>query len=291
MASGIPDTKYNDSSMDVGRLSGLILFFSLTLLLSAAIFPAGCGGDSLAGRLERAGDSIRNFEGALQGATRCLQALFDFDFENASFLDDARSAIKSGQDAVETASQALDDLSSIDFRDKLVRMGELVSGFIPPARQALEELSLFYEELESLLLAVEPLLREEAIITQLEMPRDQAEWRERLERLRQALETTLQALAGLSIDSVLSDYHAYFLEVAAALIKVVEQIINRLPLANLEKDIGVSADFGRVREMLDAYPLVVEGLKERLMIFSLDPLISEIELEINRLYVESGSLR
>ncbi|WP_287152685.1 hypothetical protein [Candidatus Solincola tengchongensis] len=273
----------------VNRFTGTFFSLMFTLLLSMTLFFAGCGGGSLGGSLERVEASVKSLNNAVQGATECIQALNGFDFENAAFLSDAMSAVRTGQDLVQAAGQALEDLSSIDYRGKLMRLGELVSEFVPNAREALDEVSIFYQDMEAILLAVRPLLEEEATITQLDIPQNQSEWRERLERLRRAVEMTIQSLGGLTVDPILSSYRSYFLELSLALEKVVDNIIDRLPLADIREDIGISAEFGRVQELLDAYPSLAEGLKGKLMIFSLDHSLGEIELEINRLYMESGS--
>ncbi|MBC7253103.1 MAG: hypothetical protein H5T72_03940 [Actinobacteria bacterium] len=274
-----------------GEIHKSALAFSLALLFAVMALVPGCGGDSIAALLERSDDSIQEFEKAITQADHCLHALLGFNFENASFLDEALSAVRSGMDSLQPAGHAVDVLSSTDYRGKLAHLGELVSGFVVDARSALEELSLVYHDLESILMAIEPLLLKEAVITQMEVPQDQAEWRGRLLDLRQALETTLQALAALTVGPAMTDYHSYFTDVSVALKKVVDQIISRLPLVDLEADIGISADFSRILEMLDSYPMVVERLKESISIFSLDPVISEIEVEINDLYMESNSSR
>lgn len=283
--------KIGESCVRGGEIHKSALAFPLALLFVVTALVSGCGGDSLAALLERSDDSIQEVEKAIWYANHCLHALLGFNFENASFLDEALSAVRSGRDSLQPAGHAVDVLSSMDYRGKLAHLGELVSGFVVEARSALEELSLVYHDLESILMAIEPLLLKEAVITQLEVPQDQAEWRGRLLDLRQALETTLQALAALTVGPAMSDYRSYFRDLSVALKKVVDQIISRLPLVNLEADIGISADFDRILEMLDSYPMVVERLKERISIFSLDPVISEIELEINDLYVESRSSR
>lgn len=274
-----------------GEIHKSALAFSLALLFAVMALVPGCGGDSIAALLERSDDSIQEFEKAITQADHCLHALLGFNFENASFLDEALSAVRSGMDSLQPAGHAVDVLSSTDYRGKLAHLGELVSGFVVDAKSALEELSLVYHDLESILMAIEPLLLKEAVITQMEVPQDQAEWRGRLLDLRQALETTLQALAALTVGPAMTDYHSYFTDVSVALKKVVDQIISRLPLVDLEADIGISADFSRILEMLDSYPMVVERLKESISIFSLDPVISEIEVEINDLYMESNSSR
>jgi len=283
--------KNDESCVRGGEIYRSTLALPLAIFFAFMALVPGCGGDSSAALLERSDDSIQEFEKAITQANHCLHALLGFNFENASFLDEALSAVRSGMDSLQPAGHAVDVLSTTDYRGKLAHLGELVSGFVVEARTTLEELSLVYHDLESILMAIEPLLLKEAVITQLEMPQDQAEWKGRLLDLRQALETTLQALAALNVGPAMADYRSYFTDVSVALKKVVDQIISSLPLVNLEADIGISAGFNSILEMLNSYPLVVERLKERITIFSLDPVISEIELEINDLYVESRSNR
>lgn len=289
MAGSKPMNECIPHDAKVNRFTGIFFSLIFTLLLSMTLFLAGCGGGSFGGSLERVDASVKNLDDSVQGAIGYIQALNGFDFENTAFLSDAMSAVRTGQDLVQAAGQALEDLSSIDYRGKLMRLGELVSEFVPNAREALDEISIFYQDMEAILLAVRPLLEEEATITQLDIPQNQSEWRERLERLKRAVEMTIQSLGGLTVDPILSSYRSYFLELSSALEKVVDKIIDRLPLADIREDIGISAEFNRVQELLDAYPSLVEGLKGKLMIFSLDHSLGEIELEINRLYMESGS--
>ncbi len=267
----------------------VLAYLLLAPLFSAAVLQTGCGGVSVAARLEQADGYMRDFEEALRGADLCLRALSRFDLENALFLEEVGEAMESGKESVRTSVRALEELSAIPYQDGLERLGDLVHDFVPPARRALEELDAFYRDLGSILAAVEPFLREEAVITQLEVPQSSAEWRDRLEGLRRALDATLQGLEGLSVEPVLSEYRAFFVELCGALHKVVTAIISRFPDIRLDEDIGISEDFGRVRRALDAYQRVVLGVREELAIFSMDPQLGEIELEINRLFVERGS--
>ncbi len=65
------------------------------------------------------------------------------------------------------------------------------------SREALRELLPALEELSGLLKAIEPMMREEAVITQMEAHRSDREW---LERLRDALEHSLRGLQGMSAE-------------------------------------------------------------------------------------------
>lgn len=260
---------------------------ALLILAVAVLSSAGCGRGSISREeVERIDEAFRRGSSRLAETTVFLDALERFDFENAAFLADALAGIEAGRAACSELRASMEELAAFAYHGGLEELGRNVEEYSAAMGEAVEELAAVYGGLEEILLALEPTLREEAVITQLEAPRDDAEFLERLQRLDAALKESLAALQGLEPPAPLRDYRDHFQQLLSVLDKMVEDIIAVIEGRVPDVDVEHNPDFLLYQQLMGAYPSQVEGIFEKLKIAGIDPLVEKVELEINRLYLQ-----
>jgi len=268
------------------HIGATILAPFLAVLAGAAFLTAGCGRKAVSREdVERIDEAFRKGSSRLSEATAFIDLLEKFDFENARFLEDLRAGINAGREACGEIGASLDELAACHYPGPLGELGGRVKEYSAALGEAVEELQGVYDGLDMIMPALEPTLREEAVITQLEAPSSDAELLERLERLDVALGSSLAVLDELETPPLLSDFREYFTQIFSVLNKVVADLIvvtrGRMPNPVMESN----PDFLRLQQLMADYPALVEGMREKLKVSALDPLIEKVELEINRLYL------
>jgi len=265
--------------------------FLATLAAASAclciISLVGCGGPSRK-ELESLDEDFRASTASLEEALSFLDALERFDFENGSFMDDARKSVSSSREMASEAFTIIQRLLSRPYGGKLEELGRLIEDYGEAASAAVEELQSLYGPLEGLLSAIEPVMREEAAITGMEAPRSDAEWLERLNRLRNALGPALSALSSLEVPRVLEEYRGFLQELFSVLYKLVEELASRVKRGDVSSNAPDNPDFLRMQELLGSYGATVDRLRKNLEASRLDPLVEKVELEINRLFLEAA---
>lgn len=230
--------------------------------------------------------AFRKSSSNLNKSASFITALRGFDFENADFFDRAVASIGESRNAAQEVLASLEELGSFDYGGVLANLGGYIQEYSDAVAEAVEELLDAYTALEELLQALEPTLREEATITQLEAPQSDAEWLGRLRKLYAALDVSLADLTRVEVPPTLSDYLAYFTDLFSTMHKLIGDIITALNSPAPQPDSESNPDFLHVRALLDDYPPLVEKFYEKFKIFHIDPLVERVELEINRLYLE-----
>lgn len=223
----------------------------------------------------------------MEKAKGFLQPLKTFDFENASFLNDVLSSIEDGRSGLREAMVSVDRLEGFDYRGDLSHLGELIREVTQRVRHALDELKKVHDGIEGVLASIRPALEEEATITQLEAPQGTQEWVQRLLRLDAALSESLQALDGIEVPDKTDKYRTFFLDLLTTLHNMVRVMIRRVSTGITGPDPRLSLDFQHFKELLSSYGVLVEDLDSLLLINQLESYLEEVELEINRLFLES----
>ncbi|MEW6554011.1 MAG: hypothetical protein AB1384_06970 [Actinomycetota bacterium] len=246
---------------------------------------SGCGGVPSREEVERIDTTFRAGTSSIVEATAFIAALEKFDFENAAFYTDTMSALDSSRAAAQKLLASVEEMGTFDYGGGLAPLGKYVEEYVPRVVEAVEELDGIYVGLQGILEAIEPVLREEAVITQLEAPGDDAELLERLRRLDAALAASLAELPGIEVPDRLREYKALLEGIFTDLHKVVLDLIamatGQAPSLNPENN----PDFLSLQEQLEDYPGVVGKIEEGLEIYRIDPQVEKVELEINRLFL------
>lgn len=262
---------------------------SAAVFVCLAVLAVGCGGGSVSREEVKEIDAVfREGTSSLSGTTTFVAALEDFDFENAAFYDNAVYAIGTSRDAARRLRASVEELLSRDYGGDLEELGEYMREYGDAALEAVAELDAVYDSLQDIMEAVEPILREEAAITQLEAPQSDAEWMERLERLDAALQLSTSELAGVDVPPLLAEYKAFFEELLATLHKMTVELMATVAGQAANVEMENNPDFIHMQEMLDDYLPMVVSMYDGLRITMIDPLVEKVELEINRLYLGEG---
>ena len=262
----------------------------VSLALACVVVSAmGCTGSSVSREQTEEIDTVfRTGSSRISEITSFITALEDFDFENAGFLDNAVSAVTASRDAARELQASIDGLSGFDYDGDLEPLGTYIQEYAAAALEAVGELEGVYAGLLDILQAIEPVLREEAVITQLDEPGSDAELLERLTRLRDALDPSLAALAEIEVPTLLIEYKSLLEEIFTLLRKTVGDLIAVVGGTSSNIDMENNPDFQRMQELMIEYQPLVQRLYESLAITRMDALVEKVELEINRLYLEES---
>ena len=266
---------------------------TIVILLVAAgwlcMAAAGClGQESTQSRVEEVDEVFRQGTVLLAETTGFIAALQQFDFENAQFYDNAVREIEMSRYAAEDMRESLRALSELDYSGDLEQLGQYVDEYVAAMEGALGELEDIYAGLEEILRAIEPVLIEEAVITQMEAPQSDQEWLERLYPLDDALKLSIAELQEVEAPPSLQGYQALFMEVLSTMNKLVGELIAVVAGAAPNVDVENNPDFIHMQEQLGTYGPLVEELYQGLAITLIDQYVEAVELEINRLYLGEG---
>ncbi len=121
--------------------------------------------DRLHGTLVESLEKIWSVKDALKG----------FDFEDASFLPRVNAAMHQSRLALEELDGILVELEIKDYGGQLEGLGPLVHELIDRCREGKSQVIQALGELARMIEAIEPVMMEEAVITQLEAPRSDQE--------------------------------------------------------------------------------------------------------------------
>jgi len=269
-------------------LTGRSAIWAIVGLVSVCVvvFTLGCSGSSVSGeKIEEIDAVFRAGSSQISEITSFITALEDFEFENAGFFDSAVGAVNRSAEAAQALRESIETLSSFKYEGALEPLGTYIDEYVAAALEAVGELEGVYAGLLDILQAIEPVLREEAVITQLDEPGSDAELLERLIGLRDALDPSLAALAEIEVPTPLIEYKSLMEGIFTLLRKTVGDLIviasGTSPNVNLENN----PDFQRMQELIAGYYPLVQRLYESLEITRMDALVEKVELEINRLFM------
>lgn len=267
------------------RRSLILTVFAAVSAFLLACF-AGCGGLTRR-ELEALDAEFRSVNAAVEGAVSFFDALEGFDFENRAFMDDALRSVAASRGQAEEALSGLQRLLARRFEGPLERLGSMLEDYGRYVSIAVEELQSLYQPLKDLLVAIEPVMREEADITGMEAPRSGAEWLERLNRLKAALLPAVSSLTEMEVPQLLAGLRDLLRELFTVMYRLVNELSARARGGDLRSEASENPDFVRMQELLGSYRETVERLRKNLEASRLDPLVEEVELEINRLFLEA----
>jgi hypothetical protein len=263
------------------KITAAAIVVSLLALMQAP----GCRSASLQERVGEIDAAFRAGISQLIGTTAFVGALESFDFENAGFLNDVIDALGTGRSAARELMVSIDALRGFDYGGELAPLGRYVEEYSSAGDEAVNELQGIYSGLEDMMLSIEPVLREEAAITQMEAPQSDEEFLERLARLDAALTPSLAELNKLEVPVLLQEYKALFEDILTTLHKLVGDLIAVVSGKVPDEEMESNPDFMHLSDLLAGYLPLVDRLYGDLKVTAIDPLVEQVELEINRLYL------
>lgn len=265
------------------------LAISLAVVFCLAFSALSCGGKDVSRKeVEEIDAAFRAGASNLVETTAFIVALEEFDFENAGFLDNALNALDTSRDAARELIVSTENLLALSYTGGLAQLGEYIREYCDATIEAVGELEAVYESLESILKAIEPVLLEEAVITQLEAPQSDAEWLERLERLDTALQVSLGELEGVEVPPLLVEYKALYQDLLSTLYELIGDLTATVLGQIANEDMEDNPDFLHMQGLIESYLPLVESIYDGLKITTIDPLVEKVELEINNLYMGEG---
>ncbi|MDY6794758.1 MAG: hypothetical protein SWK76_05700 [Actinomycetota bacterium] len=140
--------------------------------------------------------------------------------------------------------------------------------------------------LEALLRAIDPALREEALLIQLEAPQSDQEWLDRLNSLEAALQPTLALLESVDVPPLLGEYESLLMDLFSTLYDLARKLKSLVTGSVANEEVENNPDFINVQELLEIYEPLVGGLYGKLRPSVIDPYIKAVKLEIDRLYLD-----
>ena len=269
------------------RMNRVVLIAASCILAAGLVLlSTGCGGGGLSREeLDEIDATFRAGTSRLSETTSFVYVLQTFDFENATFIDDIMSALDASREAADELQASIEGLRDFNYEGTLSMLGGYLEEYIASVTEAIEELSTIRSGIEQISLAIEPIMSEEAVITQLEEPGDDAELLDRLRRLSEALESSLAELSGLEVPAKLTEYKSLLEGIFTSLQNVIRDLIYVASAQTAGETMENNPDFLRMQDLMETYVPVVKAMHEDLKISSIDPLLEKIELEINRLYL------
>ncbi|OFW56383.1 MAG: hypothetical protein A2W01_00420 [Candidatus Solincola sediminis] len=265
-------------------MAKLIIAVVLTALLLLGVMAAGCQSGTR-DKVEEIDEILREGTSQLAEVTGFIGTLKEFDFENANFLQNALGSIGTSRAKLRVLKASTDRLDELTYDGELEPLGQYIRLYIDATREGIAQLDEVYNGLEEILKAIEPILREEAVITQLEQPQDDAELLVRLRRLEAATVPAISNLQGVEVPALLADYKTLFLEVFTTLLNLTRNLIVVASGGSTTIDLETNPDFDSMNLLIAGYGTVVEELYVNLKVSKIDAVLEQVELEINRLYV------
>ncbi len=262
----------------------VVILGTLSLLASMP----GCRNASRTEILERIDYAYRRGTSRLSDLTAFLKVMKDFDFERASFYEEAVQSIEKGKEASLEIRSSLEELTTCEYAGYMEELREYVLAYVQGMGPALDELEEVFRGLEELLASIKPILEVEAVLTQMEVPQSEEEWKGRLKGLKEALEVSLQSLEEVEVTSVMAEYYDYMAQLFSLMDKLVGDILVALSERGLAAEAERNPDFERLWLLIEGHGSAVEALEDALKISHLDPLMSRVELEMNRLFLEGS---
>ncbi len=236
--------------------------------------------------VEEIDTAFRAGTSSIDETTAFVRALEKFDFENAAFFEDAMSAVDASRAAALRLLASVEEMEGFSYDGALSTLGGYVEEYTAFAVEAVEELDGIYDGLEGILQAIEPVLREEAVITQMDEPGSDAELLGRLGSSTRLWKPRWPNCRGsrspLSWPSISPCSKASSPTCTRWSVTSYAAASGQAPNENMENN----PDFLYMQELMADYPGVVGEIEDNLEISRIDPRVEKVELEINRLFLE-----
>ncbi|MDY6794757.1 MAG: hypothetical protein SWK76_05695 [Actinomycetota bacterium] len=111
------------------RTGGLSIAAMLLMSTSLLLSSVSCGGASMEQRVENVEAVLSEGNMRLADTAAFLAALEDFDFDDATFLDNSLNNIALSREADSSLRASLEELGGMDYSGELVQLGVHVSEY------------------------------------------------------------------------------------------------------------------------------------------------------------------
>lgn len=218
-------------------------------------------------------------------------ALSDFDLENSLFLDNARKAIEASRADAEELHGDLETLRDFKYSGEMQQLKSDITEYCDRVDASLAEMEEMYQPLLDLLQAIEPTLREEAVITQMDAPKSDAEFTDRITRICTALVSTMSGIEQVQVPDTLKNYKLLLTKMFGALQGAANGL---LALANGQgaqvdlNSLNTNPDMDRFQQVLALNAPLMQDIKESLMVYGLDDCMQKVEDDFFDLFLRSG---
>ena len=227
-------------------------------------------------------------ENKVSHLTDFFSALSEFDFENALFLENARKAIEESRAFAEDLRGDLETLRKFNYSGELGPLGSDITDYCDRVEESLAELDEMYQPLLDLLQTLEPTLREEAVITQMEVPGSDAEFTGRITRICVALESTMPELEQAQVPESLKNYQLLLADMFGALQRAANSLLALASGQAVQVDLNSNPDMDRLGQLMSLYDPLLLYIKEGLKVYSLDDCMQKVEDDFFDLFLRSG---
>jgi hypothetical protein len=269
------------------------VFIVLMIICLGLLLPAsGCfeKTDNRA-ELEQLDALYMETENKVNHLTDFFFALSEFDLENALFLNDSRQAIEESRADAEELRGELEALRSFEYKKELQQLGSDISDYCDRVEEALNELDEMYQPLLDLLQVMEPTLREEAVITQMEAPQTDADFKDRITRISTALESTVPGLEQVQVPETLKNYKLLLTEMFGALQRAAKPLLDLATGQGVPTDLNTlntNPDMDRFMQVLALNGPLMLDIKESLIVYKLDDCMQKVEDDFFDLFLQFG---
>jgi hypothetical protein len=263
-------------------------FVVLAIICAGLLLPAsGCfeKTDNRA-EIEKLHALYLETESKVSDLTDFLDALSDFDLENAPFLDDARKAIEASRADTEELRGELNALRGFKYSGDLQQLGSDIADYCDRVERALTELDEMYQPLLGLLRTLEPTLREEAVITQMEAPKSDADFTDRIIRICTALDNTMSEIGQVQVPETLKNYKLLLTEMFGALERASKGLLAMATGQGGQVDLNSNPDMDRFLQVQELNAPLMLDIKESLMVYGLDDCMQKVEDDFFNLFLQ-----
>jgi hypothetical protein len=273
------------ASMPAKYLPRFAILIFLAAFLSFSLSATGCSQGVSQAEVSNIDKTLREGSSRIPEVTGFLGALKEFDFENANFYQNALSSIGTSKNSLQIWRASIDKLSKAKYGGGLAQLGEYMQGYIDATLATSAKLDGVYEGLDNVLKAVQPILKEEAVISVLEEPGSTTVLLDRLEKLKTAAQTSLDNLLPIEVTDLLASYKALFQQLVTTLLSLINNLIAVVSTGSTTIDTERNPDFDNLTQLIASYPAVIQELSDELNVSTIDASLEQVELEINRLYL------
>lgn len=233
--------------------------------------------------LDEIDSTVRNLVSNLERCGDFVDSLESITLGDASFIEVALERIRDSREASADLLADVELLRKMRYGGETAHLGEVIRELCEGTTEAVEELSAVWEGLEGILGAVKPVFLQE-IAVPLGMVTEHAEIIKRLENLMATADQSLRAVNEVAVPELLEGYRSFWVDLIEAVKAAAQNSIDLLR----GRDTGSGRDesgSSAVNSLLWVYPELAGRTFGALQIRMMEPLVEQVELEINRLFL------
>jgi hypothetical protein len=259
-------------------------------VLSLLVSTCGCAGreDGLRD-LDRIHELYVDTQEKVGHLTDFFFELEEFDLENTEYFSNATKAIEESRSLAEELQGELNELGGFNYGDEMEKLGTDLAEYREQVGEALGELGEMYQPLLDILKALEPTLKEEAAITQMDTPQTDSDFAERITRITDALDITMKDLEQIRVPETMNTYKLLQTEMFGALQRASNALLALAQGQAVNVDLNNNVDFDRYMSLSGLSDTVVLDLKEPLKVYNLDACQQKVEDDFYDLYLKVSS--